>query len=131
MSLSRFILAVALFTLIGTPISARAQTPITNPTTVAFTPAADHTLMTSYEFGYFVTAADPEPIRKRVVLVSDMTPSGVDLTFPFPRLDFGSFTHKLRACASAIYCSAWAQADRPTVVLPLDLSNVRLLGGQP
>jgi hypothetical protein len=97
---------------------AGAQTPVTNPTLVVFTPAIDHALVSEYEFGYFTTAADADPIRKTTLLPADLTPMGPDLSFPFPKLAFGSFTHKLRACAAAL-CSPWVQADRPSELRPL------------
>ncbi|MBK9497052.1 MAG: hypothetical protein IPO08_21575 [Xanthomonadales bacterium] len=115
---------VVLLGLLGAVDQAGAQ-PVTNPAGVIFRPAMDHSLLTSYEFGYFTTAADVDPIRKTTILPADLTPDGADFRFPFPRLAFGSFTHKLRACAAAV-CSDWAPADKPTVVSPFPPGVVRL-----
>lgn len=103
--------------------SASAQ-PVPNPTTVAFTPSADHALVTAYEFGYFAAGAT-SPTQTASVPSANLTAAGADYTFPFPRLLFGTYEHKLRACAGAS-CSAWAAADRPSVVSPFPPTVVRV-----
>lgn len=107
----------------GLAASASAQ-PVPNPTTVAFTPSADHALVTAYEFGYFALGAT-SPVQTASISTANLTAAGADFTFAFPRLLFGSYEHKLRACAGAS-CSAWAAADRPSVVSPFPPSVVRV-----
>lgn len=101
--------------------------PVVNPTAVIFTPSADHAAMGTYEFGYFVTAADPTPIRMKTLAPADLAPVGTDFRFPFPRIGFGSFTHKLRGCTAApVICSEWAVADKTSDVRPFPASAVRV-----
>ena len=108
---------------LGLAASASAQ-PVPNPTTVAFTPSTDHALVTAYEFGYFAAGAT-NPVQTASISTANLTAAGADFTFAFPRLLFGGYEHKLRACAGAT-CSAWAAADRPSVVSPFPPSVVRV-----
>jgi hypothetical protein len=101
-----------------------AAQPVTNPTQVLFTPSADHAQVTAYEWGYFAVGAS-SPIQTASIAKASLTPSGADYTFPFPRLLFGAFEHKLRACAGAS-CSIWADADKTTVVVPFPQSATRV-----
>lgn len=119
----RLLVAVLGVLLMGASASAQ---PVVNPTTVVFTPSADHSLMTSYEFGYFTTAADAVPIRKKILTIADLRPVGADVEFTFPRMDFGSWTHKLRACTNVVVCSEWVQADRTSDVRPFPPTVVRV-----
>lgn len=124
------VLAVLLSILVGVD-RADAQTIVATPSTiVVFTPAIDHALVSEYEFGYFVTSTDETPIRaSRVPRGSVVLESG-EFNFPYPRLAFGSFSHKLRACAPAIpsgeKCSAWAPAPQTVVVNPFNPTAVRV-----
>lgn len=113
----------ALVLVLGLASYAGAQ-PVTNPTTVAFTPSTDHALVTAYEWGYFAVGA-ASPTQTASVAKAALTPAGADYTFPFPRLLFGTYEHKLRACAGAT-CSAWAPADKQSVVSPFPPSVVRV-----
>ena len=98
--------------------------PVTNPTAVTFTPSADHAQVTSYEFGYFAVGGTA-PLRPASLAKGTLTPSGTDYRFTFPRLLFGSYAHKLRACAGTD-CSAWVDADKTTVIVPLAPAVVRV-----
>ncbi len=104
-------------------VVASAQ-PVTNPTAVTFTPSADHAQVTSYEFGYFAVGGTA-PIQTASIAKGTLTPSGTDYRFTFPRLLFGSYAHKLRACAGTD-CSAWVDADKTTVIVPLAPAVVRV-----
>jgi hypothetical protein len=98
--------------------------PVTNPTTVAFTASTDHALVTAYEFGYFAVGASA-PVQTASVAKATLTALGAEWSFPFPRLLFGTWEHKLRACAVAV-CSAWAPADKQATVSPFPPGVVRL-----
>jgi hypothetical protein len=103
---------------------ASAQTPAMNPTGVVFTPSADHALLTGYEFGYFAVGA-ADPVQTVTKTLAQLTAEGTDYTFPFPRLLFGTYDVKLRACANAV-CSTWASSDRSVAVSPLPPGVVTL-----
>jgi len=102
-----------------------AGAQVTNPSTVAFTPSADHALLSGYELGYFAAGAS-SPTQAVVRTLAQLTPSVGDFTFPFPRLLFGTYEVKLRACAGAT-CSAWVPADQTAAVLPLAPGVTRLI----
>ncbi len=116
---SRYVLLFMLalvFAFAGAVDRADAQ-PVTNPTAVVFTPSTDHAQLTGYEVGYFATGASA-PTQSIVRTLAQLTPSGTDFSLVFPRLLFGAFDVKLRACAAAT-CSAWVAADKSVVVTPL------------
>lgn len=122
----RFVLLLVLallLSLLGAVDRAEAQ-PVTNPTAVVFTPSADHAQLTGYEVGYFATGA-PSPTQTVVRGLAQLTPSGTDYSLAFPRLLFGSYEIKLRACA-ATTCSAWVAADKSVVVNPFPPTVVRV-----
>ena len=104
--------------------SAWAQ-PVTNPTSVAFTASADHALVTAYEVGYFAVGASA-PVQTTSVAKASLTAIGAEWGFPFPRLLFGTWEVKLRACAVAV-CSGWAVADKQATVSPFPPGVVRVV----
>ena len=106
------------------PAFASAQ-PVVQPSAVAFTPSADHALLTGYEMGLFATGASA-PTSSVVKTLAQLTPSGADFTFAFPRLLFGTWDVKLRACAAAV-CSAWAAADRQAQINPFPPTVPRVI----
>ena len=120
--LTRIVCAVALCGLV--PCLAGAQSAVTNPTTVAFSPSSDHALLTGYDVGYFAVGITT-PISTVTKTLVQLTVSGSDYTFAFPRLLFGTYEIKLRACAGTT-CSAWVAADKTAAVLPLAPSVVRV-----
>lgn len=120
------ILLALLLSLVGAVDRADAQ-PITNPTAVVFTPSTDHARVTAYEVGYFAVGAT-NPLQTASVAKSALTPTGTDYSLTFPRLLFGTYEVKLRACDSAATptCSTWVTGDKQAVVLPFPPSVVRV-----
>jgi len=118
------LLVLLVLACVGAVDRAEAQTPVTNPTAVVFTPSADHATVTAYEFGYFAVGA-ASPTQAASIAKAALTPTGTDYQFAFPRLLFGSFVHKLRACAGTT-CSPWVDADKSTVVTPFPPTVVRV-----
>ncbi len=119
-----FVVLLVLLVFVGAVGRPQAQTPVTNPTAVVFTPSADHATVTAYEFGYFAVGAT-SPTQAASIAKASLTPNGTDYQFAFPRLLFGSFVHKLRACAGTS-CSPWVDADKSTVVTPFPPTVVRV-----
>ena len=109
------VVLTALTLLLGMASWAGAQ-PVTNPTKVIFTASADHALVDAYTLGYFAVGA-PAPTQQATIAKGDLTQVGPDYQFTFPRLLFGTYVVKLRACA-ATSCSEWAEADRQAAILP-------------
>ena len=106
--------------------------PVLNPSTVIFTPSADHATVTAYDFGYFAVGA-AAPIQFASVAKGTLTPAGTDFSFPFPRLLLGGpFEHRMRACApvsppgTGTICSEWVLADKQANVSPFGPRAVRL-----
>lgn len=116
---------VVLLGLFGAVDAADAQ-PVTNPSAVLFTPSADHAQVAAYEWGTFAIGASA-PIQTASVAKASLTPAGADFAFPYPRLLFGTYEHKLRACTAApVLCSTWANADKQATTLPFPPSVVRV-----
>lgn len=122
------IAAVVCVGLLGCASTGQAQA-IANPSTVTFTPSADHALVSAYELGYFAVGAT-DPVSSVPRTLAQLTADGANFSFPFPRLLFGTFEVKLRACAPAhgggTACSAWAVADRQAAVSPFGATAVTL-----
>ena len=114
-------LLLAIFVL-GFAVYAGAQ-PVVNPAKVAFVPSADHALVDTYDLGYFATGASA-PIQQVAIAKSALTPVASEYQFIFPRLLFGVYTVKLRACAT-VNCSDWAEADKQADVRPFPPTAVR------
>ena len=120
------VLAVVLFlllALVGAVDRAEAQ-PVVNPTLVVFTPSADHATVTTYEWGVFAVGASA-PTQTAALTKAQLAAAGADYSFAFPRLLFGTYEYKLRACAAAL-CSTWANADKQATTLPFPPTVVRV-----
>jgi len=107
--------------LVSTPVWAQ---PVVNPSAVVFTPSVDHAIVTAYELGYFAVGASA-PTQATSIPKASLTAAGADVTFPFPRLLFGTYDLKLRACAATV-CSEWVPADKQGTVTPFGPRAVRL-----
>jgi lysozyme family protein len=109
-----FVVAMAVLVTLGRA-TAQAQTPVKNPTGLAWQElAADHALTTRYEVGYWLTGG-ASPVQTVNVPVASVTPSGAEFTMALPRPALGTYTATLRACADATptLCSDWSNATVP------------------
>ena len=118
---------VVIVWVVGMATSAWAQ-PVVNPTTVQFS-SADHARLSQYELGYFASGA-ADPISTYTRTPAQVIVEGSAYAFTFPRLLFGTFDVKVRACAldtgGTTLCSAWATADKQAAVTPLAVAAVTL-----
>lgn len=120
-----WVLAVALLILMGVTWAGAQPAQVTNPGAVIFTASADHAQVNVYELGYFAVGASA-PTQVTGIAKAALTAEGADWRFVFPRLLFGTFAIRLRACIDITWCSPWVEADKQAIVVPFPPGVVRL-----
>jgi hypothetical protein len=119
--MKRFLLALLAVLLCSAPV--QAQTPVPNPTSVAFTASADHSTLTGYRIGYFVAGAT-SPIQEADLPLG--TPDGtqtVTAVINSRPLGYGVYVAKVRAVAGTML-SEWSPDSNPFSRVPLPPSSL-------